>query len=140
MSPSGAASDSSAPAIEVRTFGGSAVAGGGGAARGSEATASPVVMATRRGGNGMAATIPDRLVVVAPLATFFEGPDPEKCVRGIAAISCYLPKSAGPLSSSVRADALDFAAADQIQGDSAAATKAHAAEAPIVASLISLRE
>jgi hypothetical protein len=61
-------------------------------------------------------------------------------VRSIAAISCYLPKSAGPLSSSVRADALDFAAADQIQGDSAAATISHAAEAPIVASLISLRE
>jgi hypothetical protein len=61
-------------------------------------------------------------------------------VRGIAAISCCLPKSAGPLSSSVRADALDLAAADQIQEDSAAATISHGAEAPIVASLISLRE
>jgi hypothetical protein len=40
----------------------------------------------------------------------------------------------------MRADALDLAAADQIQGDSAAATISHAAEAPIVASLISLRE
>jgi hypothetical protein len=55
-------------------------------------------------------------------------------VRSIAAISCCLPKSAEPLSSSVRADALDLAAADQIQGDSAAATISLAAEAPAVPS------
>jgi hypothetical protein len=49
--------------------GSGADAGVGAAGRGAGTAASPVVMATRRGGNGMAATIPDRFVVVALPAT-----------------------------------------------------------------------
>jgi hypothetical protein len=53
--------------------GSGADAGVGAAGRGADTAVSSVVMATRRGGNGMAATIPDRLVVAASeMATFFE--------------------------------------------------------------------
>jgi hypothetical protein len=57
--------DNSTAATELRTLGGSAAPGAGGTARGTEAAASPVVVAARRGDNGIAVTIPDRLVVVA---------------------------------------------------------------------------
>jgi hypothetical protein len=64
--------DNSTAATELRAVGGSAAALADGAARGAKAAASPVVVTSRRGDNGIAATIPVRLVVVAsPTAVFF---------------------------------------------------------------------